>query len=461
MKKLAKFFSLLFLLSFIAYSCNKDEDVIPKDDPLSPDTGILKLSLTALTIEESNAKVQEVVTEDFIVKIFKVGESDPVFVFNPFSSAPDEVVLETGEYYVEAQNLDPPAAAAFEQPWYYGISENFTIDKEELKEITVLCTLANYKVAFSYSANVVENFTTWNAKATQMIPGELLEWPKDDNREGFFLTGEALSIEVHLEYQKAFDEGLITRNFYATIAEPNAATLYNVKIDAALSDGEIQIILNVDDGFETIEVFPTMSVTFSGPGGIEQIPGGAMVESIGPDNNGFGDVGGTTWQLSDVWLANSKTVFWGPAPNEVKASMNDDIFDDGVPNEIMDFDAAESDLPNGLMVFTGTTIAPANGGGTETVDLRFEFLVYDGGTIDPRVLVEPATYGLPPSIGGLVELTSISDVVDVKFSLFAKSAGDANFTLTFLQFFDNAPTVDGDQAFSSFTGGFYWSNEDK
>ncbi len=270
MKKLAKFFAISLLLSLVVFSCNKDEPVQPTpSDRDEKETGILKLTLSAISIEESSARVKEINTDDFIVKIYKVGEAVPVETYDPWSSAPDEIVLETGEYYVEAQNIDPPLPAEFEQPWYYGISENFTIDKEELKTITVEATLANYKVAFVYSDNVFNNFT-WSAKATRVISGEFLEWPKDDDREGYFLIGEDLSIEVHLEYQKAFEPGVISRDFFVTIVEPNAATLYRVNIDAVLQDGKIQIGINVDVGFEIIDINPIASVTFSGPGTIDE-----------------------------------------------------------------------------------------------------------------------------------------------------------------------------------------------
>lgn len=467
MKKFLNYWIFLLIAMAIAVSCNKDEEEIPPVNE-EPETGILKLSL-ALDIEELDARVKEVNTDNFIVKIYEVGESEPVMTFPVFSDMPDEVELETGTYYVEAQNIDPPEPAAFEQPWYYGISEEFNIDKEDLVEVIVDCTLANYKVAFVYSDAVRDNFTTWNATATRMVGGESLMWPGDFAEEGYFLLGDpfepvqALSIEVHLEYEKEFEEGVITRDFYATIDPPSAATLYRVNIDAELQDGIISIGINVDDGFDIVDINPVSSVTFSGPGSVDEIEGGATIdEDPANPQQGFGrDL--VKWYLSDVWLADHRTVLWGPAPDEIKGSMNGGDFD---ANETMDFDLGESDLAGGFMVFTGSTsFVRADNGLTQNVELRFELTVKDKVTQTARILNSPTQYGLPPSIGGLVELTGINDEVEVDFVILARSAGGSTW-FNFLAYYDSAPTPPGPSpsegggnAHTSFTGGFYWSNQ--
>lgn len=446
------------LLAFTG--CDKNNE--PAPDP-GPETGILKLNLGISVEATPTGRVEEVSTDDFIVWIITEDGADTVAKFDPWSSAPEEIELEPGEYYVVAQNLFPPPAAAFETPWYYGESEVFSIDKEEIHTVSVTCTLSNYKVAFNYSSNVQADFTTWSAKATRAISGEYLMWPKDDDREGYFLTGEDLSIEVHLEYQKEFgDGGVITRDFYTTIAFPSAATLYNINVDAALENGEIILLINVDDGFETVEIDLTASLTFYGPGTYEEIPGGATVTN-GPDNpeQGFGKAI-TTWELSDVILADNKHVYWGPTPNGIKGSMDNDVFEDGSPNEILDFDPVESDLANGYMVFTGSTvIALAIAPGSANVDLMFEIWVKNDADA-PIPLTSPVDLGLPPSIGGLAAFNTSSDVVVVDFVLKAKNAGaDPSTYQTFLDYYDAAATIQGNLAYSSYSGGFYWSNLDK
>jgi hypothetical protein len=246
---MAKIKYFLLALVLVAFHSCREEDVKVAAK------GHLSLSISAITINASptGGRTKSVATDDFIVKIFRVGETDPVLVFEPWSSAPAQIELETGEYYAEAQNLDPPSPAAFDQPWYYGKSENFTIDKEELKSIVVECSMANFKVAFVYSENVVTDFTNWHATAALITGGNGLEWVKDDDREGYFITSP-LSIEVYLEYTKVYTGELITRTFTATISDPQPATLYRLNVDASLEDGEIMININVDDSFETVDI---------------------------------------------------------------------------------------------------------------------------------------------------------------------------------------------------------------
>ncbi|CAN0110019.1 unnamed protein product, partial [Chrysoparadoxa australica] len=157
----------------------------------------------------------------------------------------------------------------------------------------------------------------------------------------------------------------------------------------------------------------TAALTFTGPGTYEEIPGGATV-AYGDANpeQGFGKAI-TSWELSNVLQANSKQVFWGPAPNGIKGSMNDDIFEDGSPNEIVDFDPLASDLANGYMVFTGSTIISlAISPSSKPVDLMFEINVTDKNSGLPVSLVSPESLGLPPSIGGLAEFNSSADVIE-------------------------------------------------
>jgi hypothetical protein len=452
MKHFKNLFLIPVMVIAVIVSCKDDEPTPAKP---GDDTGKLKLTLSAIAIDESPAggRVKEVSTDNFIVKIFKIGEVEPVEVFDPWSSAPESIELETGEYFVEAQNLDPAEEAAFDQPWYYGVSDEFTIDKEELKEIAVECSMANYKVSFHYSENVLENFTTWSATATRAVTGASLAWPQGEEREGYFLTGEPLSVHVHLEYEKEFDDDVITRDFYATIADPAAATLYRLNVDAVLQDGEIQLEISVDDGFETVDIDLMSSVTFSGPGTVDDIPGGATVEGSGPPQ-GFGK-GIMTWDISDVWRANDKFVYWGPAPDLVRGKAGaDNNFNDGDPNEVMDFNAAQSNLGTGLLVFSGTTRIAAPSGGFQAVELRFELQVVG------RSLVSPASLGLPSSIGGLVELNDINDEVQVQFQLLARGNPSQSF-VPWLTYYDSQPKAAGLTAYSSFTGGFYWSNTDK
>ncbi len=248
---------LLFFTAVILYftACHRTEAPAPAQE-----FGYLSLNV-GLQIEESSAgRIETVSPDNFLVTIHDASDGSEVMRWDTYLEVPDEVQLPTGSYFVRATNLEFPADAAFEQPWYFGESDVFTIDKEELKTINVECTLANCKISFSYSQNVQDNFTNWNATATiddGNGTGAFLEWVQNDPAQGYFLTDLPIDIEVYLEYIKELpgsDPPVITRTFNHTIPNPAPATHYLVNVDASLEDGKIMINITVDDAFETVEI---------------------------------------------------------------------------------------------------------------------------------------------------------------------------------------------------------------
>ncbi len=248
---------LLFFTAVILYftACHRTEAPAPAQE-----FGYLSLNI-GLQIEESSAgRIEAVSPDNFLVTIHDASDGSEVMRWDTYLEVLEEVQLPTGSYFVRATNLEFPADAAFEQPWYFGESDVFTIDKEELKTIDVECTLANCKISFNYSQNVLDNFTNWDATATiddGNGTGAFLEWIQSDASEGYFLTDLSIDIEVYLEYIKELpgtDPPVITRTFNHTITDPQPATHYLVNVDASLEDGKIRINITVNDDFETVEV---------------------------------------------------------------------------------------------------------------------------------------------------------------------------------------------------------------
>ena len=133
--------AILLSLLFLAAACQQQSEA---PEPL--DYGYLSLNLSlTITSEPANGRTLAVSTDDFRVTIF-AADGTEVMVFDPFSTAPAEVSLPTGEYYVEAHSNNL-VDAAFENPYYFGRSDNFTIDKEELKSIDIEAELANRQSA--------------------------------------------------------------------------------------------------------------------------------------------------------------------------------------------------------------------------------------------------------------------------------------------------------------------------
>lgn len=255
MKKLKTSVKLMYvLLCVLILACNTDDD-----QPTPDDSGYLSMNVS-ISVESESASGRTTTgnVDDFFVAVFDI--NDVLIVsYENLSEAPPEIELITGEYYVVAHS-DNQEDAAFDNPYYYGRSDNFTIDKEELKSVDIVAELANSKVSFHYSNNVISTFDSYSSSVEVVSSGAQLNYIQGETREGYFLP-EPLSVEVNLSYTK-LDGSFITRTFTTTIdAQPK--TLYKVMVDASLQDGQIVFNLIVDDSFEEEVIGLGASGTFN------------------------------------------------------------------------------------------------------------------------------------------------------------------------------------------------------
>ena len=238
--------AILISILTITFSCQE-----PENEPGPTDFGYLSMSITlTVTSEEANGRLDAVNTDDFRVTIFDAGGTE-VMVFDPYSSAPSEVALPTGEYYVEAHSNNL-VDAAFDNPYYFGRSANFTIDKEETTTIDIEPELANTKVAILYSENVENTFDAYTGTVEVIATGATLFYAQGETREGYFVTSP-LEIVVDLSYTK-LDGTTIDKSFTTTIDDPQPKTLYNINVDATLVDGVIGFNITVDETFDVVDI---------------------------------------------------------------------------------------------------------------------------------------------------------------------------------------------------------------
>ncbi|MEQ8924194.1 MAG: DUF4493 domain-containing protein [Fulvivirga sp.] len=241
MKKL-----ILFLFaSTIFLSCGDDT-------PENQDgVGTLSLNL-GLDIKANpiGGRTDEVVAiEDFLVIIFR--EDGTVFQqFDRAADIPSEVELPTGVYRVTASSNNE-SFAEFDNPFYYGESELFSIDKEELKVVTVTCTLDNMKVTVNYSENVINTFDTYST-TVQSDAGGVLIYNESETREGYFSVSP-LQIEATLTYTKT-DGSVLTKTFTGAVTDPQPKTRYEINVDAIVQDGQIVINIELDETVDLIGV---------------------------------------------------------------------------------------------------------------------------------------------------------------------------------------------------------------
>jgi hypothetical protein len=435
------------LLFALLFSCGKDGD-----PGKTQATGFLQVGLNvkidqipiggrASGKSSIAGRTTAVNTDNFIVTIYK-SDGTVALVINPFSSAPAQIELPTGTYYIIA-NSNNYSHAAFDNPYYSGQSANFTIDKGQTKTIEVDCSMTNCAVSFVYSNNVSTTFTDWSAKVALRNEGDFLVWPKTETRSGYFITSP-LDITITLSYQMQYSTDVITKVLTTKIDAPLPKTLYRITVDATLKNGQIAINLVVDDGVNTVDLSVTdANAALTGPVSYTDLPGGATWAGSGT-NPGFGT---KIWDFTGVNAANSGNVYWGPAANAIEASMDGSAY---TGNEVMTFSAVDSNLPAGLLVFRGATQTTT---GTP-VQTMFTLAITDLVTGNPLALIDPTTVGLPANVGGVVKFLNSSQQVRVSFAFTAATGGPYSPFITLYNAIH--PSTESGQAFSSFSGGFYY-----
>ncbi len=243
MKKLITLCLLFSLSIFIA--CQQD-DGVPQDE-----FGFLSLSLDiSITIEEIGGRVEAVVPiEDFKV-IIEQEDGVTYAEYTNYSEVPSELELPTGTYKVIAHS-DNDLPAAFTNPYYYGESSLFTIDKDETQTVSLTAELANMKVSVEYSDNVINSFDTYSTNV-ENTTGDALVFNETETREGYFAVDQ-LSILSTLTYTK-LDGEEVTAQYAASITNPQPKTHYRINIDAFVQNGRVAIDITLDDGTEDVEI---------------------------------------------------------------------------------------------------------------------------------------------------------------------------------------------------------------
>ena len=153
--------------------------------------------------------------------------------------------------------------------------------------------------------------------------------------------------------------------------------------------------------------------------------------------------GGVIWFLTNAPLAGATTMYWGATNNGVELS-----FEGPSPAGIMQYSPAQSDLANGIVVWTGQAYLPG---------------YYESGTAQTRCtmivnqpLVDAVSVGLPGNIGGVLPITSATMAWQARIYMEANLYGS---WMPALDLYDQAGVAGGGSAFSSFAAAFYYQNK--
>ena len=232
------------LLPVFLISCQ--EEALPS----SQGTGSLCITISSdIQVNEVNNYLKAApVIEDFKVTIYQ-SDGTEVMGFDSTTVRPDTLELEAGEYYVEAHS-DNDLPAAFENPYYYGISEIFTIGSNTQTSVLVHCLLANTIVSVAYSDQVISAFSEYQTTVASTL--DSLVYLRGETRKGYFRT-LPLEIRVALSYEKP-DGTPVSKSLWGSIPYPLANRHYEIFVDASISEGLAAFQISMDSTEVPIEI---------------------------------------------------------------------------------------------------------------------------------------------------------------------------------------------------------------
>ena len=242
MKKLFPF--LAGLLMILIISCKKD----PPESGKKTGSLIVEIGLSIREYELNKGLKSAQQTEDFKVIVYHA-DGTVAMIFETVSVMPDTIELEPGNYYVEAHS-DNDLPAAFENPYYYGLSEIFTIQSSMQQSAMVTCSLANTMVTVVYSDYVKSHFIDFTTTVSTVL--DTLVYTKDETRPGYFRTF-ALDILVDLSWMRP-DGTDSSKQLSGSIPEPLTGRHYEISVNSIIENGMSTFQVLMDETEIPVEV---------------------------------------------------------------------------------------------------------------------------------------------------------------------------------------------------------------
>jgi hypothetical protein len=242
MKKFIPF--AIGLMTIILISCKKEDLSTGKK------TGSLTVNIGLLIREyEVNSGLKASgQTDDFKVTVYK-GDGTVVKIFETASVMPDSIDLAPGNYYVEAHS-DNNLPAAFDNPYYYGVSELFTISSNLQQSVTVNCMLANTIVSVVYSDATKSSFFDYSATVSSTL-GSLI-FMKGDTSLGYF---QPLPLNILVELTFLNPDGSENgRTLSGKIPDPLPGRHYQIYVNTSIDKGKATFQIILDETLIPVEV---------------------------------------------------------------------------------------------------------------------------------------------------------------------------------------------------------------
>jgi len=277
---------LIALMTIISFSCQKTE--------YSPnrETGKLHLNIgLSIQVNEASRGLKSMPRiEGLKVNIYTENGTE-VMAFDSIAIMPDTIELEIGNYYVEAYS-DNNLPAAFENPYYFGRSDVFTINPNSQQSVLVNCELANTIVSVMYSDNVRNSFNDYTTTVSSEL--DSLIFISTETRMGYFRT-MPLEIMVELLYRTpgGSDTSKVLSGF---IPEPLPNRHYVINVDASIDNGTASFLVLLDSSevmLEVIEIGDHSNNHQSGAIGYGEL----LLTEVMPDPSAISDTEGEWFEI--------------------------------------------------------------------------------------------------------------------------------------------------------------------
>jgi len=272
---------LFMLLLAITSSCKKEDT----PDPATREKGRLTIEIGLFIHVNAvhNPLKSTRAVEDFRVEI-RHTDGTVVLAYERVSDMPASIELDAGTYYVVVHSNNS-LPAAFENPYYYGRSDDFTLAGNTEQTVVVNCELANTMVTVAWSDNVRNNFTDYYAVVK--AGADSLVFGRSEIRAGYF-TPASLSVYASLAWDKGGTPAV--KVLTGTIDNAQARRHYEIRVDALPGSGSSAIRIILDESVDSTQV---VSLQENGtlPGGA--IPsGGLIISEIMANPGAMADNGG-------------------------------------------------------------------------------------------------------------------------------------------------------------------------
>lgn len=257
MRKIYYYFFLLAVL-VLSYSCSENNS---GENFESNQTGFLSTPNLLLNVEEGNfsrdSELRPRATRDsdinqFVIEILEYPSLNIYQSWENYSEVLqlEKVELPAGNYLLKTFNdRFPVSSPSFDFPYFLGQSAVFSIEYEETTNIgDVLISPKNTQLSVEFSEEMVNQFDTYQLRATTSENNQSLLFDEVEARSGYFSSGYDITLEGTFTFIRT-DGTSDVRAVSHVIPNAGEGTHYKVEVNVTLQNGELIFNFTLDDSY--------------------------------------------------------------------------------------------------------------------------------------------------------------------------------------------------------------------